>query len=697
MAMEDDHIYDCFKRNFIDSRKGNIILYGTGIRTRFLLERLSSDVISGIMDIKKTGEEFFGYRVMSPEEVKKIPDVCIVIIARDSVINTVYRRIEEFCRDSGISAYDIAGNQLGEDHRERDEACFKLSIQELESKLKDADIVTFDVFDTLLMRRVYRERDVFELIGEEQDIVKGTFAKLRADAETEAWKKPHPDIYRIYEELKKLSSITDKDKERLLKTEVDTEKRVIVRREEVCRLFDKIKEMGKKVFLISDMYLTKDIIADILHENGISGYEGLFVSCEFGKGKQDGLYEAVLNIIDKEKQSRILHIGDNYYSDIEAASLAGFDTFQIYKCLEMFERGLYSEHLPEPHNIKESIILGMFVEYAYSDPFGEYGKDGRLKISQIGRVIKLFVAPVLTEFVFYLCKQIRSMDPDLVLFPARDGWVMRKMYRMLVSRLGVMPEDVYFYTSRRAALVAAAVNDKDIGAILSVEYFNDVKAKVLARFDITIGDDYEEEKEKYIEKLLGVCSDERRNYLKYLECLGDYENKTIALIDFVAIGTVQEALQRLINKKISGIYFLRRRPEDSRFADLNIQALYGTQNEYGESNNMYRFYYFLETVLSSPEPSLKKFDWYGSPVFYDESRTGEDLKNLKDAHNAICKYFENVIDVIPREEYFTDALGICDAMLGLLSEEWTDIDEREVFCSGNVDEFMGRTVSSMNR
>lgn len=290
MAMEDDHIYDCFKRNFIDSSRGNIILYGTGIRTRFLLERLGSDVISGIMDIKKTGEEFFGYRVMSPEDVKKIPDVCIVIIARDSVINTVYRRIEEFCRDSGISAYDIAGNLLGEDHRERDEACFKLSIQELESKLKDADIVTFDVFDTLLMRQVYRERDVFELIGEEQDIVEGSFAKLRTDAETEAWKKPHPDIYRIYEELKKLSSITDKDKERLLKTEVDTEKRVIVRREEVCRLFDKIKEMGKKVFLISDMYLTKDIIADILHENGISGYEGLFVSCEFGKGKQDGLY-----------------------------------------------------------------------------------------------------------------------------------------------------------------------------------------------------------------------------------------------------------------------------------------------------------------------------------------------------------------------------------------------------------------------
>ena len=112
MYIETQYILDQFNINFIEKMSGPIILYGTGLNTQRLLERADNDRIMGLMDDKKTGQVLWGKKVLAYEEVAEIKDVIIVIIARNAVINVIYRRIESFCKENKISVYDIQGKNL---------------------------------------------------------------------------------------------------------------------------------------------------------------------------------------------------------------------------------------------------------------------------------------------------------------------------------------------------------------------------------------------------------------------------------------------------------------------------------------------------------------------------------------------------------------------------------------------------------
>ena len=112
MYIEDKYIQEQFSKNFLESTSENIIIYGTGVYTKKLLENIHTERIVGLMDIARTGEILFGKKVLSYEEVAQIPNVSIVIMARNAVINVIYRRIKPFVQKYKIPVYDINGNNL---------------------------------------------------------------------------------------------------------------------------------------------------------------------------------------------------------------------------------------------------------------------------------------------------------------------------------------------------------------------------------------------------------------------------------------------------------------------------------------------------------------------------------------------------------------------------------------------------------
>ncbi len=68
------------------------------------------------------------------------------------------------------------------------------------------------------------------------------------------------------------------------------------------------------------MYLPKSFLSSVLHNNGYT-FKHLFVSYEYRKTKHYGdLYPEVLNELDIYPED-ILHIGDNYNSDIKNAEI----------------------------------------------------------------------------------------------------------------------------------------------------------------------------------------------------------------------------------------------------------------------------------------------------------------------------------------------------------------------------------------
>ena len=598
MGKEDNYIYQSFSDNFIKRDKGNVVIYGTGVHTGELVGRLDEGDICGIMDLNQTGKELYGYKVLSEDEVKCIPNVCIVILARDAVINIVYRKIEAFCDNNHIDVFDISGNLLGVGCKECEEACFMLDINELKEKISEADAVTFDVFDTLIVRKVFKESDVFKLISFVQNEIKGSYVDIRKKAEDKAWaEENNPTIYDIYQQIEKMLHIPEDINNKLLELEVQVEKQILCKRLEVCNIMDQVIQDGKKVYLISDMYLPKEILRDILDDVGIEGYTDLFVSCDYGVSKQEGLYNIVKDIICPDDNT-ILHIGDNYYSDIVSAQDAGFNTFQIYSCREMFERSIYSEIIPEPQCLKDSIILGQFILNAFSDPFGKYYPNGKLLLYDFQKIIRLFIAPIISEYIFFLSDQIKKKEIEYVVFPSRDGWLLKRMYETLNMQKGVFVDDIYLYTSRRSALVASAISEEDVMDILNVEDSRTLDAKIYARFGKKRDNSDKILTDTEIEDLLEVCRHENSNYTCYLKSEGMFTVRKTAFIDFVAIGTVQEALERILGRRLYGIYFLRRATDKIKFSMLDIEAFYGEKEEFGEKDNIifWKIYYLLRNL-----------------------------------------------------------------------------------------------------
>lgn len=705
MYNEEQYIYHTFTNNFIQNKKGNVILYGTGIHTGKLLSKLDGKEIRGLMDVKRTGETFWGYHVLSYEEVRRIPDVCIVIIARDAVIHTVYRRIEGFCRENKIPVYDINGNDLASKQIQTDRhGCFLLNCEELLKKIEEADYVSFDIFDTLLTRRLLSPQDVFRYMDGINPVSNLEFSRERKRAEDTVRNIKNPTIYDIYDSLQKNTGISDTEKTDLLALEIETENAMLCRRESMCGILKHAKDCGKKVCLISDMYLTGEIMERILREHCITDYDGIFVSCDYSAGKQEGLFQIVREKLCVSGAEKMLHIGDNFFSDICAAKDAGYDTYQIYSPREMYERSIYPMVLSEPDSMEEELLLGKFVSLAYNNPFGSYRGNGILVLKDAGQIAELFIAPVILKYMFFLIQTIMNDRLDFVIFPSRDGRLLQKLYNIIKELKQPeinLPDSIYLYVSRRAALAASAYTGRDIRNILLIDDTRSLKDMLGARFGIKAeeilksGD--EEISPDMVDCLLKLCADERSNYQTYISGSGISEHKLPAFVDFIAVGTVQAALERLTGKKLRGVYFWKRNSSEGKYEKLCVESLYKPSGDFDMSANIYRFYYFLENILSSEEPSLMSVTKEGKPCFYREQREKKDIEQLNRIHKVLEAYVRDMVRIFPDIMDCTASVRLYDEILGLLSRELSEFDEEEIFHMNNTDEFMGRVVTSMNR
>ena len=65
------------------------------------------------------------------------------------------------------------------------------------------------------------------------------------------------------------------------------------------------------------------------------GYEPdeIYVSCDYEANKGTGAIQKIIN--GKYPNKKIIHIGDNYLSDIKGSQKAGWDTYYYKKCSEI--------------------------------------------------------------------------------------------------------------------------------------------------------------------------------------------------------------------------------------------------------------------------------------------------------------------------------------------------------------------------
>ena len=193
-------------------------------------------------------------------------------------------------------------------------------------KLADTPIVSFDIFDTLVVRACAEPADVFEHV-ERRAVCEGLaaedFAKARSAAEKRAreLKSGEVTLGDIYAQLE--GRFSAGDLERLRALECDCEVSLCVRNLPGKRLYDKALAAGSRVVYTSDMYLPSEIVRAILSSCGYTAELPLFLSCEAGRTKASGeLFDFVAKSLGVARRD-ILHIGDNPRSDVLRPRMRG--------------------------------------------------------------------------------------------------------------------------------------------------------------------------------------------------------------------------------------------------------------------------------------------------------------------------------------------------------------------------------------
>lgn len=184
--------------------------------------------------------------------------------------------------------------------------------EELLEQIKGKTIVSFDVFDTVVKRDVAEPKDVFTLIEtklrDRAEPCVEHFYEQRVEAERAARKAKcgrEVTLKDIYEQI----SVSNKRRLELMQLECQTEIEISMPNIPIKHVYDVCALQGKKILFISDMYLSSDIIWQILQKNGYDmGH--LYVSCEVGRTKREGgLFTYI-----KEEENLIVdswfHMGD---------------------------------------------------------------------------------------------------------------------------------------------------------------------------------------------------------------------------------------------------------------------------------------------------------------------------------------------------------------------------------------------------
>ena len=298
------------------------------------------------------------------------------------------------------------------------EAFQRIPSVHLAKDLLKYDVISFDIFDTLILRPFSAPVDLFLIIGERLGVL--DFKKIRVDAEKDARAEMqslhgHTEIT-IYDIYKRISKKTGIDVDKGVETELRAERDHCFSNPYMKQIFNILLDQGKEIVLTSDMYIPHDKMRELLISCGYSGYKKLYVSCDYSCGKQSGgLYKT---LIREHNGKTIVHIGDNIETDIRTAKRYGLET-RHYKNCHTIGNPYRAEGMSE---VVGSFYRGIVNTCLHNgtkiyDPYYEYGF--------------IYGGLYIVGFCNWIHQNAKAEGAEKILFLARGGDICQKVFNIM--------------------------------------------------------------------------------------------------------------------------------------------------------------------------------------------------------------------------------------------------------------------------
>lgn len=699
MFDEENFIINSFNSNFKDYVNVPLAIYGLGKNSKAVLEHCPEFYIVGLMDKVRTGETIWGKKVLSVEEIIKKGVKVIVIIAIAANVPIIYRRIAAACENNDISVFDISGNRMEREAQKHIHAEKYALIKEaaLKAAIDAADVISFDIFDTLLIRNTLLPTDIFEnTYSKHKDLLPQgyDYLKNRISAEHRLYVDSNPTIEEIYKEMRS-DDISSDCLELMMLFEIMEEVKALSARKSMISIVNYALSQGKIICCTSDMYLTSDILEWILHSEGYPNFNTVFVSCEQRCSKSSGLYRLLR---ERYHNATILHIGDNISADVEIPLKYGIDkTFAISSVYQMIEDSCVSSILDCENDLRNRNFLGRMFSEVYNDPFCLHSTKGKCRIASEYVLGYFCLEPMIRVFIEWMIATCKEHNIEHVLLASRDGWLIKEL---LDIRNMVEPVDFtyeYFYASRSACTLAGMQDEEDVQYVSTMAFDGSMESMLKKRFLLGensilkrwAGETDSKYFLRHIDTILANVEPYRKAYREYALPLLDGK-KRIGFFDFVSSGTCQLWLEKTLDIQLFGLYFIRN-PDEYK-EQLTIYSMYAPKCVYEKQSKMYDNYIFMENVLTSPEPSLKYISSVKGRVFEEEKRTEKEIRDLKEIHTGIMDAFKEELS----QEVPPVSLELAENLLNLIQEEYScsDIDFLK---NGTLhDEFCNRVYEVSN-
>lgn len=532
-----------------------------------------------------------------------------------------------------------------------------LSKEKFIKKVQNYDVISFDIFDTLISRIVYEPDDIFLLMGEKLN--DNDFIKKRKNAENVARNKLKKDV-NIDEIYQSYSEIYNTNIKIIKELEINLEIEFCVPRKDMLEVFNYLVAKEKTIILTSDMYLTKKVIEQMLKKCGYKGYSEFYLSNDLNKRKDTK--EIWTYLKEKYKRKRFIHIGDNLISDYTNPKEFGIDALKIESSRELFSKVEMSQYVQEfisNKNISDSIHLGIFVnKIVFNSPFSD------LTIQSAEDFGYIFHGPVINSFLSYICDNNKT---DTMLFLAREGFYLQKLYKHFCKKNNIKEiKNTYFLASRKATITANIKSKNDLGDILNNDFSGTIKDYFKQLLDLDYdGENFEIELpnqkeeilpivEKYSKEILAKCKKEKDNYLSYIKKeVGTIKNNKVSIIDLGYSGTIQYQLSKLTAKEFNG-YYLTNSSKIKKYSDNSQLNFMFDINDCKEYEKIYHYSLILEYFLSAPFGQLIRFDDKKGkiiPVYNDETIDEDKQKTINELYDNIVRYMNDTCGIKKYYDY----------------------------------------------
>lgn len=481
------------------------------------------------------------------------------------------------------------------------EACKKRIVSE------EKEVVSFDVFDTLIQRPFWKPSDLFYLLNDSFTELFGlnsfvSFVDVRVNAERTCREQLNKRAERyeditleeIYEQIA-LDCKLDRDRLMQIKEkEKELELRFCTERRIGKQLYELAVAAGKRIIIVSDMYLPEETVSAILQKNGYR-YEKLYLSSALRLSKaQKSLFRHVQKDLSFDAQ-RFVHVGDNAESDVAHPRSIGWDAIGLPRAIDLFCARVPRVYTGEAYarivgcngQIRdafnaENLYLGyrcamaLVANRLYSDPFEATAPESDFNGDPY-RIGYFALGQYLYAITDWMIAQIGEADAGRIHFVARDGYLPMQAYRIFRAFDPTLPAENYLYVSRKALATADVFQKEDLYSFwhkfimfrfspkkleaLFLPYYRNGADSVQRALDLSEKEfscDMTSQNEFY--RVMSAIGD-RIDFEKlaaYQHRLGDYFSRIIQkqdlLFDIGYSGRAEAALSALLGFSVNSLY-----------------------------------------------------------------------------------------------------------------------------------------------